>query len=304
MKKQLKTTKSSKVTQELTSTRIPLTSVLTILPVMKDKVAFLLNRFKTEEWSGPAWYRIEEEKDGYPLEVTLEYFTTLDLGDGTSTEMDAEDLGKILPQCYQDMPHLKECKLGLIHSHHGMGAFFSGTDVKTAEKCATKEGLYFSTVVAHTGEPEVFGFSYMDRINQTHFVEGEIAEYEYDIVSKPEWVNEAKRISKKKKDNAPKHTNVYGFGERNQSSLWGNPAETITRGTVTRMLNEGQLVQDVVDTPETKEDIITEQIEVALDDYQDTGDFIAFKQVINTIDKDLNPQNLLMQKYYNQSPRN
>tara|TARA_R110001632_G_scaffold13873_2_gene47231 strand:- start:7835 stop:8665 length:831 start_codon:yes stop_codon:yes gene_type:complete len=253
---------------------------------MKDKVAFLLNRYKTEEWSGPAWYRIEEEKDGFPSLVTLEYFCTLDLGDGTSTEIDAEDLGEILPQLYKDMPHLKECKLGLIHSHHNMGAFFSGTDISTAKECATKEGLYFSTVVAYKGdELTVFGFSYIDRINQTHFVEGNVAQELPKITVKSEWVEEANKIDKKKKESAPaavKYGNYggySGYGYRNQANLWTNQHTVKGVSPATKAL-KGATINEY-------EDAKDEEILAAISSFELNGDYTAFCQELSVIDPNL-----------------
>ena len=265
---------------------------------MKDKVAFLLNRYKTEEWSGPAWYRIEEEKDGFPSLVTLEYFCTLDLGDGTSTEIDAEDLGEILPQLYKDMPHLKECKLGLIHSHHNMGAFFSGTDISTAKECATKEGLYFSTVVAYKGdELTVFGFSYIDRINQTHFVEGNVAQELPKITVKSEWVEEANKIDKKKKESAPaavKYGNYggySGYGYRNQANLWTNQHTVKGVSPATKAL-EGATINEY-------EDAKDEEILAAISSFELNGDYTAFCQELSVIDPKLDAVEVMREENAN-----
>ena len=164
-----------------------------------EKINFLLTRFKNTEWSGPAWYQvIKREKNGFPSKVSLAHFVAMDLGDGTATEVDGEKLGKILPQIYKMNAHLKDAYLGLIHSHHTMGAFFSGTDESTALDQAPPEGLFFTTVVASAKDPFCTGVSYRDHFGFPNFIEGDVeSDYKMDVPK--EWVAEAKKIEKAQK---------------------------------------------------------------------------------------------------------
>lgn len=167
---------------------------------MHNKVSYLLKRFKSTEWSGPAWYHIVKTLDnGFPSEVELVYFKPIHLGHGTETEVDGEKLGKLLPKVYKKYPDLKSCYLGLIHSHHTMGAFLSGTDKDTAREQAPRDGFFFSTVVASQKDPYDCCFTYSDRFGYTNLLEGEV-EVSMPKVDIPKaWVAEATAIQKAKK---------------------------------------------------------------------------------------------------------
>ena len=158
-----------------------------------------MTRFKSKEWSGPAWYGVNKrEKNGFPSEVSLNHFVAIDLGHATETEIDGEKLGKILPQIYKENKKLKNCYLGLIHSHHNMGAFFSGTDKDTALEQAPLEGLFFTTVVASDKDEFCTGVSYRDHFGFPNFIEGDVvADYKVDVPK--EWKAEAKKIEKENK---------------------------------------------------------------------------------------------------------
>lgn len=167
-----------------------------------QKINYLLTRFKNIEWSGPAWYTVNQrEKNGFPSQVSLSHFIPIDLGHGTETEIDGEKLGKLLPKVYKQNSKLKKAYLGLIHSHHTMGAFFSSTDKETALEQAPLDGLFFTTVVASDKDDFCTGVSYRDHFGFANFIEGDIVTHYKQDVPK-EWLAEAKRIEKdKKKEN-------------------------------------------------------------------------------------------------------
>jgi len=169
--------------------------------MIQNKINFLLSRFKKTEWSGPAWYSIDKvDTDGFPIEVSLQYFKPIHLGHGTETELDGNAMGKLLPGVYKRFPDLKKCYLGLIHSHHTMGAFLSGTDKETAKEQAVKDGIFFSTVVASSGEPFDCCLTYKDQFGFTNLVEGEVIVPELTISIPKEWKAEATKIEKAKKE--------------------------------------------------------------------------------------------------------
>ena len=186
---------------------------------MLEKINYLLNHFKNLEWSGPAWYRVTKtNKKGFPLKVSLVYFKPIHLGHGTETELDGADMGKLLPQIYKKQPELKDCFLGLIHSHHTMGAFLSGTDKDTALEQAAQDGLFFSTVVASEKEKFDCCLTYQDQFGFANLIEGKVSIPKVKIKVPQEWRNEAKKIEKdKKKDSVVTYVN-----NRNQLSLVNN----------------------------------------------------------------------------------
>tara|TARA_R110002051_G_C8746841_1_gene499780 strand:+ start:2515 stop:3390 length:876 start_codon:yes stop_codon:yes gene_type:complete len=167
-----------------------------------NKYTYLLNRFKSLEWSGPAWYRVKTDKDGFPSEWKIVHFHPLNLGSSASTEWEAKDLAKILRETLTLMPSLKKAYMGLIHSHNTMGAFLSGTDTNTIQDMAPDEGFYGSLVVASSGKAlHAFGFGYKDQYKVRHCLEAEEEDIQIlapGIMPHDNWVTEADIIEKNK----------------------------------------------------------------------------------------------------------
>tara|TARA_R110002167_G_scaffold42855_4_gene129863 strand:+ start:11217 stop:12044 length:828 start_codon:yes stop_codon:yes gene_type:complete len=161
-----------------------------------------LNRFKDLEWSGPAWYKLKKDEDGYPIEFRIVHFHPLNLGGHASTEWTAGDFAKIMQETYESKPSLKTASIGLIHSHNTMGAFFSATDTSTMEDNAPEKGFYASLVVAKTGNAlHAFGFGYQDQYKVQHCVEIDEDDIEICVPGyRPldKWVDEADIIEKNK----------------------------------------------------------------------------------------------------------
>lgn len=174
---------------------------------IRDKVSYLLTEFPNEEWSGCAWYKVYSRYETtMPKTVKLVHFIPIDLGDGTSTEIDGDKMLDVMSSMHKKMD-LTGLYLGLIHSHHTMGAFFSGTDKETALENAVKDGLYFSTVVASQKEKVAFGYSYLDQFHIPRFIEGQYKPTGANIKVDDEWVKEAKAIKEAK----PKPTIWTGY---------------------------------------------------------------------------------------------
>lgn len=86
------------------------------------------------------------EKDD--LEIHCEDIYPMDLGSGTFTDfkMDASVVAYIA-----DNIDLFGCEMGLVHSHHTMGAFFSGTDVNTLRSEGDDTNCFVSLIVDTKG---------------------------------------------------------------------------------------------------------------------------------------------------------
>jgi len=181
-----------------------------------------LTRFKSTEWSGPAWYNVKEkESNGFPIDVELAYFKPIHLGNGAETELDGNKMGKLLPRVYKKKPELKNCFLGLIHSHHTMGAFLSSTDEDTALEQAIFDGLFFSTVVASSKSPFVTCVTYRDQFGFSNMTEGEV-ETEIQLHVPKEWKQEATRIEKaKKKEEKKEYPYAEAMGATNEQLSMG-----------------------------------------------------------------------------------
>ena len=185
-----------------------------------------MTRFPKDEWSGPAFYELKKDDKGVPEEWILHGFHPLDLGGGTTTEWEGEDFLKIRKQLLLDNPIFAKCYQGIIHSHHTMGAFLSGTDTGHIEESANLVG-YPSLVVASKGIPFACGYSYIDQFKEVHteLVEAKDISLEIpEVVAEKEWVKNADEIEKAKKDKPVVVHNNY-FGNRtvnSQAHLWGN----------------------------------------------------------------------------------
>lgn len=171
-----------------------------------------MTRFPSTEWSGPAWYKLEEDT------WNLVYFIPIDLGSHSATEFKGKDLLKIMKEV-QKTVDITGCYQGIIHSHHGMGAFHSGTDDTELKEGANRVG-YPSLVVAHTKEKHAFKWSYEDQFGEVHLVDGAVNVQTPDVKPETEWVKQADKIEKAAKKRPKVVTGVSYYN--NQASLWGN----------------------------------------------------------------------------------
>ena len=181
-------------------------------------INYLLKRFPKTEWSGPAWYKRNEDS------WDLVHFIPIDLGSHSATEFKGKDLLKTMKNV-QKTVDISGCFQGIIHSHHGMGAFHSGTDDTELEEGANKVG-YPSLVVAHTGQSHAFKYSYEDQFGNIHLEDGEVCVEAQEYTAKEEWVGQADKIEKAAKKSKP---NYVVYSNKNQGSLWS--------GGFTRQMN-------------------------------------------------------------------
>ena len=171
-----------------------------------------MTRFPKTEWSGPAWYKLEED------EWNLIYFIPIDLGSHSATEFEGKDLLKITKEV-QKTVDITGCYQGIIHSHHNMGAFHSGTDDTELKDGANRVG-YPSLVVAHTGVTHAFKGSYEDQFGEIHLVDGNVRVKTLHFKPEDEWVKQADKIEKAAKKK-PKTMGVTYYNG-NQATLWNN----------------------------------------------------------------------------------
>ena len=190
---------------------------LTFSETIKNKLDYFLHRFDNTEWSAPAWYLAEEvDENKFPVKFQLLDFHPLDLGGHASTEWEAGDLAKILKEKYKENKELKKCFIGLVHSHHNMGAYFSGTDQDTLKEMAPDTGFYPSLVVSHkSGKEYAFGVSYSDQYKRVSLVEGEVKVPKKKGAT--EWIAIGDKLEKDKQSTSiVKYRGSYG-----QSALFG-----------------------------------------------------------------------------------
>ena len=192
---------------------------LIIIALLQQKINYLLNRFDIE-WSGPAWFTFEKSKEtGFPMVWKLNHFLPLDLGSHSETEWSSKHFMAISRKLYEKHPELKDMYQGNIHSHHTMGAFFSGTDKELLKDGANEVG-YPSLVVASSGkELHAFAISYLDQFRQPHIFEARNIDVEYDEVTENDWVKEADKIEKRY-DKDKKKRSTITIHNGHQMSVW------------------------------------------------------------------------------------
>lgn len=81
------------------------------------------------------------------LALTVVDFFVLDVGDSAYTEYE------ITPEAstYMIDNNLLDYKIGLIHSHHQMSTFFSGTDTSTLREKGSNTNIFLSLIVNNSG---------------------------------------------------------------------------------------------------------------------------------------------------------
>ena len=120
---------------------------------LAQDILYCLSKRPNLEWSGLLFWKINEEadlEDPETIEIEVEHMHLQDLGSGTYTDF-SNDGGELI-DLYDGKPELMEMRCGLIHSHHTMKAFFSGTDTEELHEKA-ENGLYFSLIVNNHMEP-------------------------------------------------------------------------------------------------------------------------------------------------------
>lgn len=116
---------------------------------VEEKIRYLLRKYPNTEWSGVLFYSHTGTFEGKDLVITCEDLFPMDLGTTGWTEFKmTEDVTSYMAEHIE----LFECETGLIHSHHTMGAFFSGQDVHTLQVEGADTNCFVSLIVDTKGE--------------------------------------------------------------------------------------------------------------------------------------------------------
>ena len=115
---------------------------------VEEKIRYLIRKFPSTEWSGVLFYTHTGSFEQGDLEIHCEDIFPMDLGTGTFTDfkMDESVVGYIAENI-----DLFGCDTGLVHSHHTMGAFFSGTDTSTLRAEGNDTNCFVSLIVDTKG---------------------------------------------------------------------------------------------------------------------------------------------------------
>jgi hypothetical protein len=120
------------------------------------------------EWSGRLVWRILEGTIEDPSSLVVEAIDIIPMDIGTPGFTEFET-GNEAVEYFNKHPKLfRKVKMGLIHTHHTMGAYFSGTDSATMEEWSTKDGLFLSLIVNFKETPVAkIGFIASQKVHET-----------------------------------------------------------------------------------------------------------------------------------------
>lgn len=122
---------------------------LTVPERVEEKIRYLLRKFPHTEWSGVLFYTHEGTFEDNSLVVTCQDIFPMDLGTSGWTEFKmSEDVAAYMA----DNIELFDCEMGLVHSHHILGAFFSGQDNLMLQQEGDDTNCFVSLVVDTRGQ--------------------------------------------------------------------------------------------------------------------------------------------------------
>lgn len=115
---------------------------------VEAKIRKLLYSIYNTEWSGILFYTFVPDPAGEGKHIIqCEDLLPMDIGSSTFTsfEMNADIVQ------YMAMNDLLDAQMGLIHSHHAMDTFFSGTDMNTLQVEGNERKHFVSLIVNNDG---------------------------------------------------------------------------------------------------------------------------------------------------------
>ena len=114
---------------------------------VKMRIDYICLKLNNIEWSGTLFYTVTGSIKDKDLVVNITDFLPQDIGSSAATEF-TEDPEFVSYMIEND---LLDCYRGLIHSHHTMATFFSGTDEATLLKESANYDHFVSLIVNNAG---------------------------------------------------------------------------------------------------------------------------------------------------------
>lgn len=116
---------------------------------VEEKIRYLIRKFPQTEWSGVLFYKHQGTFEDKDLVIICEDIFPMDLGTSGWTEFKMnEDVTAYMAENIE----LFDCDMGLVHSHHMMGAFFSGQDNLMLQQEGNDTNCFVSLVVDTRGQ--------------------------------------------------------------------------------------------------------------------------------------------------------
>lgn len=121
---------------------------LIVTPELEEKIRYYLGRFPNIEYSGTLFYTVSGGFETNDLVVNAIDFLLQDIGTGGYTEFNQSP--DVIAYMVEHPELLDEnVYQGLMHSHHVLGAFFSGTDDATLREEGS-ERIHFVSLIIDT----------------------------------------------------------------------------------------------------------------------------------------------------------
>lgn len=115
---------------------------------VEAKIRYLIRKFPNTEWSGVLFTEHTGSFEARNLVITCKDIYPMAAGTSGWTEFDmTEDVAAYVTQNIE----LFNCDIGLVHSHHTMGAFFSGQDLHTLQDQGNDKNCFISLIVDTRG---------------------------------------------------------------------------------------------------------------------------------------------------------
>lgn len=115
---------------------------------VEEKIRYLIRKFPNTEWSGVLFYTHQGSFEDNNLVIVCKDIFPMDLGTSGWTEFKmSEDVAAYMA----DNIELFDCETGLVHSHHILGAYFSGQDMKMVQQEGNDTNCFVSLVVDTKG---------------------------------------------------------------------------------------------------------------------------------------------------------
>lgn len=116
---------------------------------VEEKIRYLIRKFPNTEWSGVLFYKRSGSFENNDLLLTCEDIFPMDLGSTGFTEF---SMTPEVSHYIAEHIELFDCEIGNVHSHHTMGAFFSGTDDSTLRSGGNDTNCWLMLIVDTRGQ--------------------------------------------------------------------------------------------------------------------------------------------------------
>lgn len=130
---------------------LPGSGKLIVTDKLKRQIDYFHSKIGSTEWSGILLYKVTKGSLSNPdnLVISAECMYLMDIGTSAYTEY---DFNSDVVDMYERIPEaMNTLKIGQIHTHHNMNAFFSATDTGELKDNASNHNYYLSLIVNMAG---------------------------------------------------------------------------------------------------------------------------------------------------------